>query len=78
MIKSEETTNPNSCLNQAEDDEPVFVLRAHDPLAPVIVSKWIKKAWEHDLHDDRLDEAREWMKRAVEWQTAHGIRTVRG
>lgn len=40
MIKSEELANPNSCLNQAADDEPIFVLRANDPLAPTKVVEW--------------------------------------
>jgi hypothetical protein len=40
MYKSEELKNPNSCLNKATDDEPLFVLRANDELAPSIVRTW--------------------------------------
>ena len=40
MIKRDELANPNSCINKAGDDEPVFVLRAHDPAAPEIVREW--------------------------------------
>lgn len=40
MIKSEEISNPESCLNRAADDEPVFVLRANDLSAPTIVRLW--------------------------------------
>jgi len=39
-LKREELANPNSCLNKAADDEPVFVLRANDPVAAKIVRKW--------------------------------------
>lgn len=40
MIKSRELTIPTSCLNQAKLDEPVFVLRANDELAPKVVEAW--------------------------------------
>lgn len=29
-----------SCLTKAEDDEPLFVLRAKDPIAPIVVRVW--------------------------------------
>lgn len=32
--------DPNSSLNKAADDEPVFLLRAQDKLAPAIVELW--------------------------------------
>jgi hypothetical protein len=40
MNKRENITNMNSCLNKAHEDEPVFVLRANDPLAAHIVESW--------------------------------------
>jgi hypothetical protein len=40
MIKRDELADPNSCLNRAQDDEPIFVLRAHDSLADGIVQAW--------------------------------------
>jgi len=40
MIKRDEITNPDSCLNRAADDEPIFVLRAHDKTAPHVVRAW--------------------------------------
>lgn len=40
MIKSRELTYPASCLNRAKADEPLFVLRANDPLAPDLVRDW--------------------------------------
>jgi hypothetical protein len=39
MIKSQELSGP-SCLTKAADDEPLFVLRANDELAPGIVEAW--------------------------------------
>lgn len=43
MIKSHELSSPKSCLNRAQDDEPLFVLRANDELAPGIVHEWAEK-----------------------------------
>ena len=28
------------CYEKAGDDEPIFVLRAKDPLAPILVTSW--------------------------------------
>jgi len=39
MIKRDELKGP-SCLTNAADDEPLFVLRANDELAPSIVLEW--------------------------------------
>lgn len=39
MIKSKEIAGP-SCLTRARDDEPIFVLRANDELAPITVNFW--------------------------------------
>jgi hypothetical protein len=40
-VKKElELSDQKSCLNKAHDDEPVFVLRANDELAPGLVRQW--------------------------------------
>lgn len=39
-LKRDELANPDSCLNKAADDEPIFVLRANDPVAASIVRQW--------------------------------------
>jgi len=41
MIKSDELKNPLSCLNKSADDEPLFVLRAKDPIAPIAIRHWV-------------------------------------
>ncbi len=38
--KQVELNDPNSCLNRAQADEPLFVLRGNDPLAPGQVRGW--------------------------------------
>ena len=43
MKKSDELSNPNSCLNRAAADEPLFVLRANDELAADVVRYWVSR-----------------------------------
>ncbi len=38
--KRENLEDPNSCLNKAGDDEPIFVLRAKDLKAPDTIRHW--------------------------------------
>jgi hypothetical protein len=40
LIKSQELADPTSCLNKAQPDEPLFVLRGHDRLASMTVRDW--------------------------------------
>lgn len=42
MLKRDELANPESCLNKAADDEPLFVLRANDENAPAAVAGWAR------------------------------------
>lgn len=41
MIKRDEVSEPNSCLNKAKDDEMIFVLLGRDPAAPHAVRAWV-------------------------------------
>ena len=43
MHKRHELEEADSCLNRAADDEPLFVLRANDPLFGEIVRAWAAK-----------------------------------
>lgn len=40
MLKRLEISNPESCLNKSQEDEPVFVLTARDPLFAEMVREW--------------------------------------
>jgi hypothetical protein len=42
MLKRDELTNPKSCLNKADEAEPLFVLRANDENAPAAVAAWAR------------------------------------
>lgn len=41
--KAENILDPNSCWNRAENDEPVFVLRANDDVAPANIILWAQQ-----------------------------------
>lgn len=71
MTKAEALSTPTSCLNKAGFDEPVFVLRAKDPLAPAVVEVWASMAEAAEMHEaekismarTEADEMREWRRR---------------
>lgn len=67
MKKNEELANPNSCLNRAEEDEPIFVLRANDPLAPSVIRSWTILSVQNHLHTDKLTAAVQLAEKAEEW-----------
>jgi hypothetical protein len=50
MEKHLELAGP-SCLTAAKDNEPLFVLRANDELAPNIVREWAKR-----YYDTKMDK----------------------
>ncbi len=56
MIKRDELSNPESCINRAEDDEPLFVIRGKDPIAVSVVRFWCDHA-ERDHEHEKIVEA---------------------
>ncbi len=72
MIKSDEIAQPNSCLNKAASDEPVFVLRAKDPHAPGAVEHWATNAEATGLHEPhKIAEARAFANAMRDWRIEH-------
>jgi hypothetical protein len=70
VIKQQELSDPNSCLNRAAPDEPVFVLRAKDKHAAMTVRHWATMA--QGTHEaERIAEARELADRMDKWRVAH-------
>lgn len=43
MIKSEELSNPKSCMSRAQDHEMTFVLLGRDKAAPIAIAKWCEE-----------------------------------
>jgi hypothetical protein len=62
MLKKDELTKPNSCLNKARPDERIFVLLARDKVAPVVIREWCRLRRLHGLNtarDPQITEALE-------------------
>lgn len=92
-IKSVEVVDPNSCLNKAAQDEPIFVLRANDPCAPLIVATWAAQYLAQKTEQNTVAISPELLTEAQKakareacdlaeamqvWQRRHGIATWRG
>ena len=59
MIKTEELTNPNSCLSKALEGEMLFTLLARDALAPEIIRHWVKRRIEEGKNFEGDQQTRE-------------------
>mgnify|MGYP001596414901 CR=1 FL=1 len=66
-IKTEELKS--GCIAKAADDEPVFVLRAQDRLAPALVRAWASLAREHGCSDEKCNEAVQLARAMEQWPT---------
>ena len=81
MLKKDELANRNSCINRAAPDEPVFVLRANDRIAPSIVRDWASRYLDTKMAEQKgivtdaqlrkYHEAFTLAGQMVEWQIRH-------
>ncbi len=59
MRKRDEQIDPESTWNRAAQDEPLFVIRAKDKLAPTMVRQWAEAASMTGAHEpEKIQEAR--------------------
>jgi hypothetical protein len=66
MIKARLLMDQTSCLNKAGALEPVFLLRANDPLAAATVRLWAAMAV--NTHEEpKVYQALEWADMAEKW-----------
>jgi PRTRC genetic system protein C len=72
--KQAELMSPVSCLNKAESSEPLFVLRAHDPIAAQTVRHWATMA-EGTHESGKIAEARALANEMERWHT-HNVPTL--
>ena len=56
------------------EDEPVFLLRAQDIVAPGVVRHWAIQAEKSGANGDIVNAARVHAGLMVEWQTKHGCK----
>jgi hypothetical protein len=57
MTKGEEKDIDGSTWNKIPDDEPIFILRAQDKLAPALIYAWAHLAIDHGASADKYAEA---------------------
>lgn len=70
-LKRDEIADSGSCLNRAADDEPIFVLRAKDPLAAKIVEEWSARSVLAGIHQDRAQAAFRFAQAMRAWRKQH-------
>jgi hypothetical protein len=82
-IEKQMAANGQGCLGKAADDEPVFILRAKDRLAPDAVEHWIRLV-EQAAHQAgasnprrdslKLKEAQALAHQMRAWQASNGCK----
>lgn len=63
------TKHTDTCLQKAADDEPIFVLRAKDKLAPIVVRLWAELAELHGCPKPKVMEAHALAVKMEGWPT---------
>lgn len=61
------TKHTDTCLIKAADDEPIFVLRAQDMLAPESVREWANRALKCGLPHAKYEEALALAAKMEQW-----------
>lgn len=72
----------NGCLARAAEDEPLFILRAHDKLAPGVVRRWAEDLGLQTTGDleaagrvrPKIEEALQLADNMETWQREHGCK----
>lgn len=59
---------------KADLDEELFVLRAQDEIAPMVVLLWSLNAGMHGVPQAKIEAARACAKRMRSWQELHGCK----
>lgn len=67
--KKQELESETGCLAKAADDEPLFILRAQDRTAPILVRQWAKMLRERDPKNPKIKEAEALADSMVRWPT---------
>jgi hypothetical protein len=63
------------CYANAHPDEPMFVLLARDPLAPILVRMWADLRAHLAGNPSKVTEARKCAEDMVQWRAVRGERT---
>lgn len=68
MMKKYERDVLTSCFNKAKDDEPIFVLRAQDRIAPNVIDMWCEFAECAGVGPAKIQEARHLAEQMRAWK----------
>lgn len=55
------------CLGKAAPNEPVFILRAQDRLAPMLIEEWALRAQGFGCPKEKVEEARQLAQAMRKW-----------
>ena len=68
------------CYAVAKPDEPMFILLARDPIAPILVELWATlreqigcSTHKHKSHGDKINEARDLANTMREWKARQAM-----
>lgn len=61
----------NEAKTEVPEDEPTFVLRAQDKIAPEIVREWAYRAAVEGAPEEKVEAARQIASRMEDWQIAN-------
>lgn len=67
----EKAARGEGCLGRAADDEPIFILRAQDKLAPALIEEWAERLYAaapFNTATEKIDEARALATKMRMWQ----------
>ncbi len=61
--------NNDRVLDKISDDEPIFVLRAQDKFAPILIRLWADLAQQYGISEERHNEAIDLVEEMESWPT---------
>lgn len=73
MLKIDEATMEGSTWNKSDVNEPVFILRGQDLLAPATIRCWAAMARTHGVPGRKIQDA---LRLANEMESWHGDRKI--
>lgn len=68
------TKHNSTVLANCADDEPIFVLRASDKLAPFVVMAWLREAKAYGCPPDKCRGADLQLTHMIAWAQKHGCK----
>jgi len=68
------TPETERVLAKVADDEPIFILRASDALAPQVILEWIRLAKRNCVSHAKIVRAKQHADALWSWQLKHGAK----